>query len=68
MLSCKFITVGTLKESYLREAVAEYTKRLGAFCRPEIVSLKEARLPENPSAAQISAALRERSEGESDAM
>lgn len=59
MLSCKFITVGTLKESYLREASAEYTKRLGAFCRPEIVSLKEARLPENPSAAQIAAALRD---------
>lgn len=61
MLSCKFITVGNLKESYLREAVAEYTKRLGGFCRPEIISLKEARLPDDPSAAQIAAALRDES-------
>lgn len=62
MLQLKIITVGTLKESYLREAVAEYTKRLGAYCRPEIVSLREARLPDDPSPAQIAAALREEGE------
>ena len=33
MIGVKFITLGTLKESYLREAAAEYEKRLGAFCR-----------------------------------
>lgn len=57
MLNVRFVVVGSLKESYLREAVAEYTKRLGAFCSPEIVELKEARLPDAPSAAEISAAL-----------
>ncbi len=62
MLQLKIITVGTLKESYLREAAAEYTKRLGAYCRPEIISLKEARLPDDPSPAQISSALREEAE------
>lgn len=62
MLHLKLITVGTLKEPYLREAVAEYAKRLSAYCRLEIVSLKEARLPDAPSAAQIAAALRDEGE------
>lgn len=57
MLNLILMTVGTLKESYLREAVAEYEKRLGAFCRPATVQLKEARLSESPSQAEIEAAL-----------
>ena len=62
MLSVKFITVGNLKENYLREAVAEYSKRLGGLCKFEIIQLKEAYLPENPSQTEIDAALE--SEGE----
>ena len=57
MLRIKLITVGTLKESYLREAVREYEKRLGAYAKVEIVELKEGRVAENPSAAEISAVL-----------
>ena len=53
----RFITVGSLKESYLREAVAEYRKRLSGLCRVEEVELKEARLPEDPSPAEVQAAL-----------
>ena len=47
MLEIKLITVGTLKEEYLRAAEAEYAKRLSAFCRFEAVSLKEARVPDD---------------------
>jgi 23S rRNA (pseudouridine1915-N3)-methyltransferase len=57
MLHIKLITVGSLKESYLREAVAEYQKRLGAYARVEILELKEARVAENPSTAEIQAVL-----------
>lgn len=57
MLEIKLITVGTLKEEYLRAAEAEYAKRLSAFCRFEAVSLKEARVPDDPSDADIKAAL-----------
>ena len=57
MLSIKLITVGTLKEGYWREAVAEYQKRLGGFCKFEEVNLKETRLPDDPSPAQIAQAL-----------
>ena len=55
--SVRFITVGSLKESYLREAVAEYRKRLSGMCRVEEIELKETRLPDNPSDAEIRAAL-----------
>ena len=57
MLNVTFITVGNLKESYLREAVAEYTKRMSAFCRPNIIELKEVKVPDSPSEVEINAAL-----------
>jgi len=57
MISVKFITVGNLKESYLRDASAEYEKRLGGFCRFEMIQLKEEKLSEKPSDAEIKAAL-----------
>lgn len=57
MLNIQLICVGRLKEDYLRMAAAEYQKRLGAFCRLTVTELAPARLPENPNAAQIAAAL-----------
>ena len=57
MLNVTVITVGNLKESYLREASAEYEKRLGGFCRLEMIQLKETKLPEAPTEGQITAAL-----------
>lgn len=57
MLAVKLITVGTLKESYWRDAVAEYEKRLGAFCKIEILQLKEEKLGERPSEGEIRVAL-----------
>lgn len=59
MATIKFITVGQLKESYLREAVAEYEKRLSGFCRVENINLKEYKVPQDPSDAEISKALSE---------
>ena len=57
MFNVKLIAVGKLKESYLTEAVSEYAKRLKAYCKFEIIELKEAFLPENPSEKEIEAAL-----------
>ena len=59
MLNLHIVTVGSLKEGYLREAASEYMKRLSGFCRPEIIELKETRLPENPSDKEVQAALRD---------
>lgn len=57
MLALKLITVGTLKEAYWRDAVAEYEKRLGAFCKTEILQLKEEKLSERPTDGEIRVAL-----------
>ncbi len=59
MLNIHIIVTGNLKESYLRDAAAEYMKRLSGFSRPEIIELKESRLPDDPSEKEIAAALRE---------
>ena len=57
MLKVKIIAVGSLKEEYLRAATAEYLKRLSAYCEVNLCELKEFRLPERPSDAEIAAAL-----------
>lgn len=57
MQTVKIIAVGKLKEKYLRDAADEYIKRLGAYCKPEIIELKETFIPENPSEKEIIAAL-----------
>ena len=62
MLNVRLIAVGKLRERYLAEGCAEYQKRLGAFCRLELVELPEARLAEKPSEAQIEAALSKEAE------
>ena len=62
MLTVKLISVGSLKESYLKDAIAEYSKRLSAFCNLEITELKEYKLPDNPSEGEIAKALAEEAE------
>lgn len=42
----KIITVGTIKEKYLRDAIDEYTKRLRKFTNLEIIELKDENLNE----------------------
>lgn len=49
--------VGKCKEVYWRDACAEYQKRLGGFCRFQVIEVEEERLPERPSASQIAAAV-----------
>ncbi len=53
MLKIDLITVGKLKEDYLRKACEEYQKRLSAYCKLTILELPESKLPQNPSASQI---------------
>lgn len=44
------IAVGKIKESYFREAVNEYVKRLGRYCRLEIVECADEKTPDTASA------------------
>ncbi|MBQ8141264.1 MAG: 23S rRNA (pseudouridine(1915)-N(3))-methyltransferase RlmH [Clostridia bacterium] len=59
MISVKIIAVGTLKENYLRDAAAEYSKRLSGYCKLSVVQLKESKLSDNPSEREIANALDE---------
>jgi len=45
------ICVGKLKEKFFRDACAEYEKRLGRYCRLEIVEVLDEKTPEGASAA-----------------
>ena len=58
MMNVTLLCVGTLKEPYFMDAFAEYRKRLGAFCRFRLEEISERRLPEDPSEAEIAAALK----------
>lgn len=44
------ISVGKIKEAFYQDAVAEYSKRLSAYCKLEIKELTDEKTPEGASA------------------
>ena len=57
MMKITILAMAGLKESYLREAAAEYQKRLGGYCSLKIIERPPVHLPEKPSEKEIAAAL-----------
>ena len=57
MANVTIVTVGSLKEGYLREAVAEYKKRLSQYARVEEIEIKEERINNEDNRAEIESAL-----------
>ncbi|ADL08933.1 23S rRNA (pseudouridine(1915)-N(3))-methyltransferase RlmH [Thermosediminibacter oceani] len=51
-MNITIIAVGKIKESYLREGIKEYEKRLKPYCTLRIIEVDEERAPDNPSPAQ----------------
>lgn len=43
------ISVGKIKEKYLKDAIAEYTKRLSKYCRLEIIEVADEKTPDQAS-------------------
>lgn len=43
------ITVGKIKEKYLKDAIAEYAKRLSRYCKLEIVEVADEKTPDRAS-------------------
>ena len=41
LVKITLITVGKVKEKYLRDAIAEYSKRLGRYCKLGIVKVAD---------------------------
>ena len=46
------VAVGKIKESYLKEAMAEYGKRLSRYCKLEIIELPDEKTPEGASQSE----------------
>ncbi len=57
MLTVNIICIGRLKEKYLTDAIKEYSKRLTAFCKFNVIELDEERITDNPSDKQIQTTL-----------
>mgnify|MGYP002249798726 FL=1 len=51
-MKVKLITVGKLKEKYLKDGIAEYVKRLGRFTKFESIELTDEKTPDNASEAR----------------
>lgn len=48
-MNISIICVGKLKEKYLKDAVAEYSKRLSRFCKLNIIEVPDEKTPDNAS-------------------
>ena len=40
-MNITLVTVGKLKEKYLKQAIDEYSKRLGRYCKLDIIELED---------------------------
>lgn len=43
------ITVGKIKEKYLKDGIAEYSKRLSRYCKLEIIEVADEKTPDQAS-------------------
>ncbi|NLV87208.1 MAG: 23S rRNA (pseudouridine(1915)-N(3))-methyltransferase RlmH [Clostridiales bacterium] len=57
MLNLTLICVGRMREKYYIAAFEEYAKRLSPYCKLSLIELSEVKTAQNPSKAEIKAAL-----------
>mgnify|MGYP003297226821 CR=1 FL=1 len=57
MANITVISVGTLKETYLKDAVAEYKKRLSQYARVDEINIKEEKIANEDDSAEVRRAL-----------
>ena len=51
MLTIQIVCIGKIKETYLKDAIAEYTKRLSKYCKLTILELPDEKIPEKLNAS-----------------
>ena len=49
MLHINIVCIGKLKETYFRDAITEYSKRLSKYCNLTITELNDEKIPNNPN-------------------
>lgn len=52
-MNIKIISVGKLKEKYLKMGIEEYAKRLNSYCKLEIIEVADEKAPENLSEKEM---------------
>ena len=50
-MKISIVCVGKIKESYFRDAIAEYSKRLTRYCKLEILEVADEKTPDAASEA-----------------
>lgn len=53
LMKITIISVGKLKEKYLKQGIQEYLKRLSAYAKVEIIEVADEKAPENLSEADM---------------
>ena len=48
-MNITLITVGKIKEKFLRDAIDEYSKRLSKYCKLEVIEVADEKTPDNAS-------------------
>ena len=51
-MKISILTVGKIKEKYLSDAIAEYSKRLSRYCKLEIIQVNDEKTPDVPTDTQ----------------
>jgi len=51
-MKINLVCAGKIKEKYLTQGIAEFTKRLTPFCKLDIMEISEEKMPDNPSLAE----------------
>lgn len=51
-MNINILCVGKIKEKYLRDACSEYSKRLGKYCKLNIIEVDDEKTPDKASAAE----------------
>ncbi|OQX93024.1 MAG: 23S rRNA (pseudouridine(1915)-N(3))-methyltransferase RlmH, partial [Tenericutes bacterium 4572_104] len=52
-MNIKIISVGKIREEYLRLGIKEYSKRLSKYCNLEMIEVKDEKAPDNLSDKDI---------------
>ena len=49
MVHINIVCIGKIKETYLKDAIIEYSKRLSKYCMLSIIELNDEPIPNNAS-------------------
>ena len=52
-MKISIVSVGKLKEKYLKQGIQEYLKRLGAYAKVDVIEVADEKAPENMSEAEL---------------